>query len=69
VLAGGTARLYPAGNLFPSVDELMGQFANPTTGDLRLKPASAWRTAATDGGAIGVDHAELFRAIGGLGLR
>ncbi len=69
VLAGGTARLYPPGNLFPSLDELMRQFANPGSGDLRLKPGSAWRSAATDGGAIGVDHAELFRAIGGVGLR
>jgi hypothetical protein len=69
VMAGGTARLYPPGNFFPSLEELMRQFANPAGGDLRLRPDSAWRSSATDGGMVGVDHAELFRAIGGMGLR
>jgi hypothetical protein len=69
VIAGGSARLYPPGNMFPSLDELMRQFANPAGGDLRLRADSAWRSSASDGGSIGVDHAELFRAIGGMGLR
>jgi len=69
VMAGGSSRLYPPGNFFPSLEELMRQFVNPDGGDLRLRPDSAWRSAASDGGAVGVDHAELFRAIGGMGLR
>jgi hypothetical protein len=68
VLAGGTARLYPPGNTFPTLENLMQQFANPAGHDLRLRPGSALRSAA-DGASVGVDHAELFRAIGGMGLR
>jgi hypothetical protein len=69
VMAGGAARDYPAGNLFPSLDELMRQFMAPASGDLRLRGNSALQSGGSDGNPAGVDHAELYRAIGGVGLR
>lgn len=59
VIAGGKASAYPSGNLFPSVEELQKQFANPSAHDFSLVPGSKWRTAGTDGKALGADVAQL----------
>jgi hypothetical protein len=63
VLAGGKSSQYPAGNLFPTVDELLSQFVNYEAGDFRLKSESGLRAAATSGGAPGVDFNELNDAL------
>jgi hypothetical protein len=59
-IAGGRASRYPAGNFFPTVPELMGQFADPATGDFRLLEHSTMRQAATDGTDLGVNFHELY---------
>jgi hypothetical protein len=61
VLAGGDARLYPAGNVFPSVDELMKQFENPSADDYRLIGGSSLR--ALSQGVAGVDFDEMAKAM------
>jgi hypothetical protein len=53
VLAGSNTRAYPPGNLFPTLQEFQSQFSNFANHDFRLKPASAWTRAATDGGSLG----------------
>jgi hypothetical protein len=60
-MAGGTASLYPAGNVFPSVTNLMAQFENPATGDYRLVSSSNLRSLVQ--GVTGVDHDEMQRAM------
>jgi hypothetical protein len=60
-MAGGTASLYPAGNVFPSVTNLMAQFENPATGDYRLVSSSNLRSLIQ--GVTGVDHDEMQRAM------
>jgi len=44
VIAGGDASAYPAGNRFPSLDELRRQFADFAAHDYRLVPRSPWLT-------------------------
>lgn len=63
VLAGGQASRYPAGNMFPSVEEFEGSFVDFTAGDYRLKPESAFFRSSTDGGPIGAP-AEVFKLLG-----
>ena len=63
VLAGGNASAYPAGNVFPTVAELMAQFANPAADDYRLIPTSSLRAMAQ--GVPGVDLDALQRAMAG----
>ena len=48
---------YPTGNFFPSDYE--GIFANYIAGDFSLPNTSAYRTAATDGRAVGADMAVI----------
>ena len=60
-IAGGRSTLYPAGNVFPTVDELMRQFRSPSTGDYRLIDGSFLRSLVQ--GVTGVDHEELTRAL------
>jgi hypothetical protein len=55
VLAGGRASLYPAGNFFPSVEELRRQFVDAAARDYRLSPRSDWLHAASDGQALGAN--------------
>jgi hypothetical protein len=66
VMAGGNANLYPAGNLFPSVSQLMAHFVNAAGGDYRLVPSSSYRGRGTDGRDLGVDFAELNAALAGV---
>jgi hypothetical protein len=62
VMAGGKASAYPAGNLFPSVDELRKQFVNADRRDYRLIPGSPWLKAGTDGRALGANGQASSRA-------
>jgi hypothetical protein len=59
VLAGGDASRYPPDNLFPSVSELMSQFVDTAANDYRLRDTSRYRSAATDGSALGADIVSL----------
>jgi hypothetical protein len=62
VLAGASANSYPAGNFFPSVTDLQGQFVDPAAHDYRLKPGTKFKGAGTDGkdpGANGNNGAPL----------
>jgi hypothetical protein len=63
VMAGGNASVYPAGNVFPTVADLMAQFVNPAADDYRLIPSSSLRSLAQ--GVPGVDLDELQRAMAG----
>lgn len=51
VLAGGTARMYPAGNLFPLVTDFEAHFADYAAGI--LKPGTDWTNLGTDGKDLG----------------
>jgi Right handed beta helix region len=63
VLAGANPALYPSGNLFPSVAELLGAFVDPQSGDYRLRAGNPFRAAATDGSMVGADVDAVMRAI------
>jgi hypothetical protein len=52
-LPGGKASRYPAGNRFEGTFD--AEFVSPSGGDFQLRPESALRGAATDGGDIGAD--------------
>ena len=56
-------RLYPAGNVFPTVASLMTQFENPTADNYRLIATSSLRSLAQ--GVPGVDVDELERVMAG----
>ena len=61
VLAGGDPSRYPSDNLFPSVSEFMSQFVDSAQNNYRLRETSRYRSAATDGSALGADIDELGR--------
>jgi hypothetical protein len=61
VMAGGSANVYPAGNVFPTVAFLMAQFENPAADNYRLIATSSLRSLAQ--GVPGVDVDELQRAM------
>jgi hypothetical protein len=63
VIAGGNANVYPAGNVFPTVEFLMAQFENPTADNYRLIAGSSLRSLPQ--GVPGVDVDELQRAMAG----
>jgi hypothetical protein len=65
VLAGGNPAAYPPGNYFPSVAEFDALFANAAAGDFTIIPVSPFATAASDGGALGVDVRRLTSAVAG----
>jgi hypothetical protein len=60
-IAGGKANLYPAGNVFPTVAALMGQFENPAGDDYRLIPSSNLRSLIQ--GVTGADFDEMHGAL------
>lgn len=55
VLAGGKASNYPGTNYFPSVTEYEASFASLVDENFALVAGSGYRTAASDGGALGAD--------------
>ena len=55
VLAGGRASQYPAANYFPTVDDFVAGFVNPNASNFALVPGHPFRTAASDGSALGAD--------------
>jgi len=61
VLAGGEPRLYPPGNFFPSVQEFRREFMDFDGHDFRLRPASPWLRAGTDGRDLGADLSRMPR--------
>ena len=61
VLAGGDPSRYPSDNLFPSVSEFMSQFVDSAENNYRLRDTSRYRSAATDGSALGANIDELAR--------
>lgn len=68
VFAGGPANRYPPGNVFPSVEDLMGQFVDPSAHNFRVRPGSWLLGAAPAGGPVGVDYEALIEVMFGLGL-
>ena len=58
-LAGGKASQYPPGNYFPAVDEFVAAFVSVDESNFTLIPGSPFRTAASDGTALGADLARL----------
>ena len=62
VLAGGNRTAYPAGNLFPSMDEFRRQFVGFASHDYRLVPRSAWLGAGSDGRDLGADLSRVVDA-------
>jgi hypothetical protein len=63
VFAGADPSLYPSDNFFPTVAQLWGAFVDPVSGDYRLRPASLYRAAATDGSMVGAEVDALMRMI------
>ena len=59
VLAGGRSTIYPAGNFFPTVAELMDQFVAPDQDDYRLKPESRFRQSTGGGASLGAPIGQL----------
>jgi len=59
VIAGARASAYPAGNLFPSEEEMLKQFVDPDNHDYRLTPKSKWRGAGTDKRDLGANLSQL----------
>ena len=60
-IAGGNPALYPAGNVFPTVANLMAQFENPAADDYRLISGSNLRSLVQ--GVTGVDFDEMQRVM------
>jgi hypothetical protein len=55
VVAGANAKLYPTGNLYPSVTVFEDEFVDFVGGDYRLTPVSTYQHAGTDGKDLGAD--------------
>ncbi len=67
-LAGGDPLLYPTGNYFPSVVDFEASFVNAAAGNFALVAGNPFRTAASDGGALGADIARVYAAVSGSAL-
>jgi hypothetical protein len=63
-IAGGDPGSYPGGNVFVREGEFDNHFADPATGDFRLKPSSRFRGAASDKKDLGADMAAIAQAMG-----
>jgi hypothetical protein len=63
-IGGGTSSVYPGGNQFLDEREFLDQFVAAAEGDLRLKPSSRFRRAASDGRDLGADVVAIQRALG-----
>jgi hypothetical protein len=62
VFAGGNGSVYPAGNLFPSIDEFQRQFVDYGRRNYQLLPRSPWLHAGTDGRDLGADLSRVVVA-------
>lgn len=69
IIAGGQSQRYPAGNFFPTAEELMEQFVSVSGADYRLAPSSSLRRSASDESDPGVNFTELYRVMGGRPAR
>jgi hypothetical protein len=67
VLAGGSARQYPAGNHFPGVAEFDAQFVDLAGENFALIPGSMF-AAAAEGRALGVDLGAMGFVMNGGGV-
>ena len=65
IWAGSNPSTYPTGNYYPSTMDDVG-FVNLSAGDYRLSATSAYRTAASDGTAVGCDIDALNAAVAGV---
>ena len=62
VFTAGQPGTYPSDNFYPpTIDDI--QFVDVASGNYRLGAGSPYRTAGTDGTAIGVDQAALAGAV------
>ena len=61
-MAGGNANLYPAGNTFPTVANLMAQFESPVDGRLSAGAVGSNLRSLVQG-VTGVDFDEMQRAM------
>jgi len=64
VLAGGSASMYPAGNLFPSLALFMAHFVDYAGGYYALVPGTDWAGAGTDGLDLGANMDGVYRVQG-----
>ncbi|HEY7172479.1 MAG TPA: carbohydrate-binding protein [Vicinamibacterales bacterium] len=62
-MAGGSAKLYPTGNFFPTVATWTADFVGRTAGNYQLVASSLSQNAGTDGKDLGVDFVELNAAM------
>jgi Carbohydrate binding module (family 6) len=64
-LAGGSAKVYPTGNDFPTLTQWLADFVNAdaAAADYRLVSTSLSKRSGTDGKDLGVDYAELQAAL------
>jgi hypothetical protein len=62
-MAGGSAKLYPTGNYFPTVAQWTADFVNIGIADYRLLSSSTAQNAGTDGKDLGIDFTELSAAM------
>jgi hypothetical protein len=67
VLAGGTASMYPADNLFPTTTDFQNHFVDYAGGDYALKPGTDWAGAGLDGEDLGADIATIRAGQNGAG--
>lgn len=65
VLAGGKASSYPSGNFFPNEAQWRAEFVDYAGGNYRLLDTSVYKTAGTDGTALGanIDQVEAAAAL------
>jgi len=64
-MAGGSAKLYPTGNFFPTLTQWTADFVNISASDYQLVSSSLSNNAGTDGKDLGVDFTELAAALNG----
>jgi hypothetical protein len=62
-MAGGSAKLYPTGNFFPTVATWTTDFVNIAASNYQLVSSSLSQNAGTDGKDLGVDFVELNAAM------
>jgi hypothetical protein len=64
VMAGGSASLYPAGNVFPTVASFQSHFVDYAGDNYALVPGTDWEGSGTDALDLGADMSKLVNAGG-----